>query len=543
MLRDRVARLFKPSIRNRVLVSVLPLLLVPLLVLAVFAYFISRSQMQQRLNDELDDYARSMIALADDLREMKLESYLAEAAPVEQQRSLKAGLQVKLELYLRSQEGRPPEYLAVKGYDRRGQQFIACLSEPQYDFSVDSQFLENALAVRASEIIYYRDKGGTYVCALPIQPQEPGDDQTKAALGVLVARFPPPSLPALLSFSENPAMLAVFISILMALMVTILVIVRINALIKPITRLASAAKLASTGGIAVSFDTGTGDEIGELSRAVSKMSKDLSAYIAKLSTWNRELETKVRARTAELAQADKLKSEFLANVSHEIRTPLNSILTLSDILLKRLPGELNEDQEKQLGIIRRNGEQLLELMEGIIQLARLETGDVKLELKAASVKPLITSIAEAYAALARNKGLVFSVEVPGDLSLAYCDENRLKEVLANLFSNALKFTEKGEITVSCRASSQEGKDFLECAVRDTGIGIPSDQQQVVFERFRQLDGSQTRRFGGAGLGLALTRTLVEMMGGRLWLESTPGKGSTFTFTIPVYSEEVELDAS
>lgn len=546
MAKDRIALFFKPSIRNRLLVSVLPLLVLPVLVLGLFAYFIARAQVQEQLLSALDSYKQDMLELTRQLEEEGLQTYLqgAHLSSPQARVTQKTGLQAGLALYLDRHRDRFPSSLAIKAFDSKGVQFITFLPAPNDDFVVDKQFLEKSAAVPDKQI-YYEYRGGSCICGLPIYPKKEDDLESKPALlGVMVARFPYPKLPSILSL-DNPAVLAVVVSTVVGLMVTVLVVVRINSLMQPIVRLAGAAQLAARGDVAVSFDTGSADEIGQLAQAFSGMSAELSRYISELAELNRDLETKVEARTIELQQANKLKSEFLANVTHETRTPLNSILTLCDMLLRELPGRLNDDQQKQLTMIRNNGQRLLELIDGIIELSQLETGAVKLQLKPIRLGALVSSIASAFEPLARNKGVKLSLELPPDLPPAYGDENRLKEIFAHLLNNAVKFTEKGHITVSCRACTGENAEArrgrLECTVSDTGIGIPPDQQQAIFDRFRQLDGAATRKFPGTGLGLALAKNLVEVMGGRIWLESAPGKGSTFTFTIPVFQGEEELD--
>jgi len=546
--RDRIAWFFKPTIRNRVLVSVLPLLVLPILVLGLFAYFIARAQMQQQLLAALDGYRQDMLELTRHLEaEHGLRAYLQDASPsspaarVTQQ----TGLQAALALYLDRHQDRFPASLAIKMFDSKGVQFITFLPGPSDDFTVDEQFLSKSAAIPDREI-YYEYRGGSCICGLPIYAKKQDNQESKPGpLGVMVARFPYPKLPSIPSL-ENPAVLAVLVSAAVGLMVTALVGVRISSLMKPLGRLAAAAQVASQGDVAVSFDTGSADEIGQLAQAFSRMSSELSRYISELAELNRNLEAKVEARTIELEQANKLKSEFLANVTHELRTPLGSILTLCDILLRELPGKLTDDQKKQLTIIRKNGQQLLEMIDGIIELSQLETGAVKLRAEPVSLEPLVTSMARAFEPLARNKGVRFSLELPAQLPRAYCDQNRLKEILAHLLNNAVKFTEQGQITVRCgRCLSAEGESMLECAVSDTGIGIRPEEQQAIFDRFRQLDGTVTRKFSGTGLGLALAKNLVEIMGGRIWLQSAPGEGSTFTFTVPLFEEEKQLaeDAS
>jgi len=233
-----------------------------------------------------------------------------------------------------------------------------------------------------------------------------------------------------------------------------------------------------------------------------------------------------QARDAAL-EAARLRSEFLANMSHEIRTPLHGLMGMLDLVLD---GDLPEPLRDYARTARDSARHLLALLNDILDLSRLEAGAMPMEEAPVDVAEVVRSCAALMEARARDKGLALRLEL--DLTLPTTvlgDEARLRQVLFNLLSNAVKFTERGTVTVG---ATREG-DALLLWVRDTGIGIPRERLEAVFEAFTQGDGSITRRYGGSGLGLAISRRLTEAMGGRLSVESTPGEGSTFTVRLPL----------
>src|ERR1041384_3484636 len=219
-------------------------------------------------------------------------------------------------------------------------------------------------------------------------------------------------------------------------------------------------------------------------------------------------------------------------MSHEIRTPMNAIIGIADLLAKT---PLSPDQSKYVQIFRRAGDNLLHLIDDILDLSRVETSQIELEWTEFSLKDLLEKVTEMVAVGADEKGLALVCEiapkVPSDL---IGDPTRLRQVLLNLLGNAIKFTESGEVAL--RVTPDEDSSVpgsLRFTISDTGIGIPGEKLGAVFERFTQADSSTTRRFGGSGLGLTISKRLVELMGGRIWVESIVGKGSVFSFAVPL----------
>jgi CheY-like chemotaxis protein/CHASE3 domain sensor protein len=236
-------------------------------------------------------------------------------------------------------------------------------------------------------------------------------------------------------------------------------------------------------------------------------------------------------RASELERASQYKTEFLANMSHELRTPLNSTLILAKLLADNAQGNLTSDQVRYAQTIGGAGNDLLALINDILDLSKIEAGKVEVKAETLELANLLDSMAKIFEPMARHKGLAFRVELdPGAPRELVTDRQRLGQVLKNLLSNALKFTSRGEVVLGVRAAQDGRIDF---AVRDTGIGLPEHQQDIIFEAFRQADGSTHRRFGGTGLGLSISRDLARMLGGDISVTSRPNEGSLFTLSLPV----------
>ncbi|HEY3369554.1 MAG TPA: ATP-binding protein [Prolixibacteraceae bacterium] len=227
-------------------------------------------------------------------------------------------------------------------------------------------------------------------------------------------------------------------------------------------------------------------------------------------------------------ESDRLKSAFLANMSHEIRTPLNSIIGFSDLLLD--PFFEKEQYGTFARIIRENGNNLLTIINDILEISKIEAGQIQINKQLLSVNQLISNIQKEYSFKAKEKGIELKLDLsnPDELWIE-SDVSKLREVLINLIGNAIKFTQKGFIELGYIKSG----DFVQFHVKDSGIGIAEEFHQQVFERFRQVESAFTRKYSGNGLGLPICKSLVELLGGSIWMESTQGTGSTFYFTIPI----------
>jgi signal transduction histidine kinase len=239
-------------------------------------------------------------------------------------------------------------------------------------------------------------------------------------------------------------------------------------------------------------------------------------------------------KAADLARASALKSRFLSNISHELRTPLNAILNITRLMLERSDGPLTEEQDRQVRFVRNAAMTLSEIVNDLLDLARIEAGRSVVRVGPFTVSDLFAGLRGMFRAMMPSERVVLTIDEPGPLPALVTDEGKLSQILRNLIANALKFTEEGEIRVTATAGPDDAVVF---AVSDTGIGIPPEDQERIFEEFSQLENPLQRRAGGAGLGLPLSRKLAELLGGRLTVASVPGEGSTFTAVVPARYEE------
>ncbi len=239
-----------------------------------------------------------------------------------------------------------------------------------------------------------------------------------------------------------------------------------------------------------------------------------------------------------LKEVDHLKSNFLASMSHELRTPLNSIIGFADILLQGIDGELSENAITDIAAIHNSGKHLLALINDILDLSKIEAGRMELAHSAVSVPDLFTDVSASVSSLLIDKSIELVQQVEPELPRIWADPLRISQVVINLVSNAIKFTEEGTVTLG---AAPYNPGFIHIYVQDTGIGIPEDKFQLVFEHFRQVDARNNRKYQGSGMGLAISRQLVQLHGGEMWLDSVVGQGSTFHFTVPIAEPDRDGD--
>jgi signal transduction histidine kinase/HAMP domain-containing protein len=254
------------------------------------------------------------------------------------------------------------------------------------------------------------------------------------------------------------------------------------------------------------------------------------ARLVSVAKENADLVGELRDNNFQLERANRLKSEFLANVSHELRTPMNAIIGYSKLMLDGLDGELNAQQEADLQRVTTAADNLLGLINGLLDLSKIEAGRMEINVEEVDVHPIVEDVVALVRPQSDAKDLRVVADLPADLPTILADRARFRQVLVNLMSNAVKFTDQGSVTVS--ASSAEG--WVTVSVADSGIGISKEAQAYIFDEFRQADASTTRRYGGTGLGLAISKRLVALHGGRIWVESGAAGGSVFSFTMPVH---------
>jgi len=251
-----------------------------------------------------------------------------------------------------------------------------------------------------------------------------------------------------------------------------------------------------------------------------------------LTIQNARLFRELREKSDQLEIASKHKSQFLANMSHELRTPMNAVLGYTDLILDNLFGEVPEEIRDTLERVKSSGQHLLGLINDVLDLSKIEAGQLTLSLNDYSMGQVVDAVVSAVESLATEKKLALNATSADDLPTGRGDERRITQVLLNLAGNAIKFTDAGEVSIQARAS--DGAFVV--SVSDTGPGISEADQQRIFEEFQQADSSITKMKGGTGLGLSISRRIVELHGGRLWVESSVGRGSTFSFTVPIRVE-------
>ncbi|MFK3907131.1 response regulator [Pseudomonas monteilii] len=299
------------------------------------------------------------------------------------------------------------------------------------------------------------------------------------------------------------------------------------------------------------------EELEEQSRVLKESQAYLETQQAELEQTNEQLaertdaldlknnelnqaQVELQARADALQQSSRYKSEFLANMSHELRTPLNSSLILAKLLAENAQGNLSADQVKFAESIYSAGNDLLNLINDILDIAKVEAGKLDMRPEHTPVTRLVGGLQSMFEPLAKDKGLTFDVNLEPNVPAAlFTDRQRLEQILKNLLSNAIKFTDKGRVSLTVSPAPGQGLVF---AVRDSGIGIPADQHEAIFGAFHQVDGTSNRRFGGTGLGLSISRDLARLLGGQIQVSSTPGEGSLFSLTLPEHYEADEAVA-
>lgn len=305
---------------------------------------------------------------------------------------------------------------------------------------------------------------------------------------------------------------------------------------RPIRELHEGAKTIGSGNLDYRVNIGTGDEIEWLGEEFNKMAAELKVSYATLDQKVKDKTAELEKANSELEQANrsllranKAKDEFLSVMSHELRTPLNVIVGYTGMIKDGLLGEINEEQQRALDKVVTRSDDLLKMIAEILQATSLEAGAVGVEVEEVSLARLLDDLKSNYE-VSVKEDLSFAWDYPLELPTVRTDGEKLKHILQNLINNAIKFTERGQVTISARYNPKA--KAVEFKVADTGIGIQRELLPLIFEMFRQADSSETRSYGGVGMGLYIVKKFTELLGGKIEAASEPGKGSTFSVTIP-----------
>jgi signal transduction histidine kinase len=281
--------------------------------------------------------------------------------------------------------------------------------------------------------------------------------------------------------------------------------------------------------VSVLHDLTQSEENERLARELQQLNDQLEDRIRQATVELEERNRRLEWQSYELQKASRLKSEFLANMSHELRTPINVIVGYTSLMRERIYGELTPQQDEALFKTYSTSQHLLELINDILDLSKIEAGKMPLHPESVSVQEVVAEISESVLPMVRRKELTFEAIVEGDIPPINTDRTKLKQVLLNLLSNAIKFTQDGRVTV--RVSMSDG-GRVRFSVEDTGIGIKADDLDSIFDDFRQVDQSHTKEYGGTGLGLSITKKLLTLLQGTITVESRYGEGTRFVVDLP-----------
>lgn len=322
------------------------------------------------------------------------------------------------------------------------------------------------------------------------------------------------------------------------LAIVVFYLITSRLILQPVRVLKSTAEKVASGDLNIRSAISTGDEFQHLSETFNHMLATLKASQDQLESSNRSLDTRVgelAQSNVDLYEANRIKSEFLTNVTHELRTPLNAIIGFAELMAGAVK---DPKQQRYVENIRVSAKQLLDLINDLLDLAKIEAGKLVLREEKVNVADVCEAMANFMKPLAIKKEIAIELSVSPDMPLITTDPGRFQQILYNFLSNAIKFTpQEGRITIAARNESADiaSTSAIRVSITDTGPGISPEDQQVIFEKFRQIDGSVTRQHPGTGLGLTISRELANMLGGRIELQSTLGKGSTFSLILPVTS--------
>lgn len=368
-----------------------------------------------------------------------------------------------------------------------------------------------------------------------VEPQ----NALRGPLRVLKITLPSREVESAISKSRAVLLTTAILTVFLAV-IALYLIVR-YVIVKPLSHLREVSDEISRGNTSLRADIQTNDEFEDLAASFNRMLRHLVDAQEELRKANTDLDAKLdqlAQANMQLHEMNRLKSDFLANMSHELRTPLNSIIGFSDVL--RGIDALNDKQQRYVDNIGKSGRVLLEMINDILDLAKMESGKMDLRLTEFSLSPVVLAQCDLVRALSEEKNIDLEVDVQADLPPIYQDQGKIQQILTNLLSNAIKFTPEGGRIVVSAERNLDGDLLL--TVEDTGVGIAEEDRTIIFEKFRQGttvlgDNHLTRKFSGTGLGLSIVKELCRLLGGEITFESELGKGSRFTARLPWQCKE------
>jgi signal transduction histidine kinase/CheY-like chemotaxis protein len=557
---DRPA-FYRNSIRRRALFLILPLVIVCMLSVGLVSFYTLNEQTAERSKRFLQDRHNEVLTISED---QSVANYFHNIA---------YGLSEEATLYKKEMErffkrfsdrynSIGKIYLGIRFIDQKGEE-VAKLWDGriggEYNSVFDEAFFMSAINA-PPRTVYTSPVEQHMVIATPLYWDEDGngelsDDELR---GVIAVDF----LYPLAQFRHERLVMAgasIGITILAIIVTAIAVSMLLRRVTQPLHQLVDATKAISSGDLSTKITVESEDEVGLLASSFNEMAQDLRSNIAEkdryakdLQKLNLELEDKVSARTKELEdanrdlqsanlkirEADRLKSEFLANMSHELRTPMNAIIGFTRLVRRKAADLLPLRQQENLKRVEISANQLLTLINDILDLSKIEAGKMSVNIMPLNLASIVDTCFATVESMVKVGRVRLTKEMPHDLPEMASDQDKLKQIIINLLSNALKFTEEGEVKLSAALENAS----LRIAVSDTGIGIPSDALEYIFDEFRQVDGSSTREHGGTGLGLSITKKLTHLLGGTIDVSSVVGKGTTFKVILPLAKIEQEATA-
>ena len=548
----------RTSIQKRALFLILPLVIASMLAIGFISFHILNNQTARRSERFLQDRRNEILTISED---QSVANYFHNIA---------YGLSEEATLYKKEMERHFKRfsdrynsideiYVGVRYIDKKGLE-VAKLWEGkvggEYLNVGDEAFFRSAIKLPAHSV-YTSPIKPHMINATPIYWDEDGngefsDDELR---GIIAVDFIYP----LVQFKNERLIIAgasIGITILAIIITTIAVSMLLRRVTSPLNQLVDATKAISSGDLSTEIKVQSKDEVGLLASSFNQMARDLKSsidekdrYARQLAKLNVELEDKVKARTRELEaanselqianvkirEADRLKSEFLANMSHELRTPMNAIIGFTRLVRRKSVDLLPARQLENLKKVEISANQLLALINDILDLSKIEAGKMSVNIMPFEFMTLVDTCFSTVEPMIKEGKVQLIKEVPEDLPEMLSDQDKLKQIIINLLSNALKFTENGEVKLSAAVEDAS----LKIAVSDTGLGIPADALEYIFDEFRQVDGSSTREHGGTGLGLSITKKLTHILGGTIEASSVEGKSSTLTVILPLVRKDEE----